>query len=290
VNTPPGSKRHAQYRHSRAQLRKNDPNAFDPFSIDDWVKSSWSEPRTCLGWPTPTDPLPPEEPGAVYPDVPTLVLSGDLDTVTSPEGGVDVASRFPDATFVSVPNTGHVVALADKQGCASAIVLHFVTSGGDPGNTSCVSRRYPPVRVVPRFARTSKGLAPVTQGSKVRSSAADRRVIAGAAFAAADVLTRWWVNYSGYGVGLRGGTFTFKGGPPITFTLRNLAFVKDVSVTGKVIWNRNNGKIRVNVAVDGPGRRDGRLAMRWNDWSSDAQASVTGRIGGRPVALVTRAP
>ena len=87
------------------------------------------------------------------------MLSGDLDSVTSPEGGLDVASRFPNSTFVSVPNVGHVTAMGDKQGCAAGIVQRFVRTGGSTGDTSCVDTDYAPVRAVPEFARTSDGLA-----------------------------------------------------------------------------------------------------------------------------------
>ena len=50
-------------------------------------------------------------------------------------------------------------------------------------------------------------------------------MVAGALFAAADPLTRWWVNYSGSGVGLSGGAFSYRrGADGITFTLTDLGF------------------------------------------------------------------
>ena len=78
TSLPPGDERQQQYRAAVNALRDSDPDDFDPFSIDDWIGTGWTEPRTCIGWPTPTDPIPPELPGTDYPDVPTLVLSGDL--------------------------------------------------------------------------------------------------------------------------------------------------------------------------------------------------------------------
>ena len=38
-----------------------------------------------------------------------------------------------------------------------------------------------------------------------------RRAGTAAAAAVADLMDRWWNNYSGHGVGLRGGTWTYTG-------------------------------------------------------------------------------
>jgi hypothetical protein len=219
-----------------------------------------------------------------------LVLSGDLDSVTSPEGGLDAAGRFPNSTFVSVPNVGHVTALGDRQGCAAGIVEGFIRSGGTVGDTTCVSE-YGPVRPVPRFVRTSVHIDPVHQGSVVKSPSADRRVAAGALYAAGDVMTRWWNNYSGRGVGLAGGTFGYSGGGgEVTFRLDDLEFVRDVAVTGKVVWNRKAGDVRAVLDVNGPGGQDGAITATWNDWGIPAVAKVEGRIGGHRMELDTPAP
>ena len=290
VSLPPGPAREAQYHAAVRTLRQTEPTTFDPFRIDDWIASGWGEAHTCIGWPAPTDPVLPEAPGTTYPDVPTLVLSGDLDSVTSPEGGRIVAERFPDATFVSVPNVGHVSALGDRQDCAAAIVVGFVRGGGTVGDTSCVDSAYAPVRVVPTFARTSSGLAPANQGTTVSSSRADRRVVNAALYTAGDLFSRWWVNYTAAGVGLRGGTFTYTGDDITRFRAHGLKFVRDVAVSGKVRWNRDNGHVRAVLSVDGPGVRDGTLTLTWNDWTNDARATVTGTLGGHPVSLRTQAP
>lgn len=289
VSLPPGPQRRQQFQDALSDVKQNDPNGFNPFRVDDWVASGWTEPRTCIGWPSPTDTLLPEEPGTTYPYVPTLVLSGDLDTVTSPEGGLDVADRFPDAKFVSVPNSGHVVALGDRQGCAAGIVVHFIRTGGTLGDTSCTSE-YVPVRAVPTFSPTSDGLDAARQGKKVQSSVADRRVVAAAMYSASDVPGRWWNNYTGDGVGLHGGTYSYRGSSLVKFQLQKYKLFKDVSVTGRFRWNRDTGAMRANLRVDGPGGRDGRLVGRWNDRDPSARAKVTGSLGGRPVKLATHAP
>lgn len=290
VTLPLGAERRQQYRDAVADVEATDPNGFDPFRADDWIKSGWTEPKTCLDWPAPSDPLPPEPVGADYPEVPTLVLSGDLDTITSPEGGLDVASRFPNSTFVSVPNVGHVTAMGDRPGCVAGIVQRFVRTGGSVGDTSCVDEKYAPIRAVPTFARTSEGLAPAGQGPESLSRS-DRRVVQAALFGAADPITRWYINYSGHGVGLAGGTFTYGGtSSRVVFTLDDIGFVNDVAVTGRVVWDRNSGMTRATVDVDGPGRHDGELRAVWNDQEFDAQATVSGELAGQDVELTTPAP
>ena len=289
VSLPVGGDRNQQYRDAVAEVKSTDPSGFDPFRADDWIDSGWTEPRTCLKWPAPTNPIPPELPGTTYPNVPTLVLSGDLDSVTSPEGGLDAASRFPNSTFVSVPNVGHVTALGDRQGCAAGIVRRFVRTAGTVGDTSCVSE-YPAVRPVPSFVRTSQRLDPARQGTTRKLSRTDRRVVTGALLAAGDVLTRWWVNYSGSGVGLAGGSFRYTGSNKVTFLLRDVGFVRDVRASGQVVWNRDNGKVQATLSVAGPGGHDGRITARWNDWDTPSIAVVRGRVGGQAVDIETPAP
>ncbi len=290
VALPPGPQREAQYRAARKALASNDPDAFDPFRMDDWIKSGWAEARTCLRWPAPTNLVLPEEPGVDYPDLPTLVLSGDLDSVTSPEGGQDVASRFPDATFVSVPNVGHVTALGDRQGCAEGIVRRFLKSGGTVSGTDCVDTAYAPVRTVPVFSRTMAHLQPAKQGSSVKSSSNDRRLVTAALAVAGDLVPRWWNNYTGDGVGLFGGTYSYTGDDVLRFRVKKYGFVRDVKATGTVVWNRDTGVYTVDLDVFGPGRRDGRIKATWNDYDNDAVAKVRGKIHDRPVKLTTRAP
>ncbi|MFI6869507.1 alpha/beta hydrolase [Nocardia sp. NPDC050406] len=97
----------------------------------------------CLGWPATTRNDYASQP---LPDVPVLVLSGDLDAITPDLNGQRAASRFPHARFVSVPNVGHVPDLAPG-GCVTGIVTNFLRTG-DPGATDCV-RTVPPIPVTP---------------------------------------------------------------------------------------------------------------------------------------------
>jgi len=94
------SQRRRQYDQSLEEARENRPDLFAPFTIDEAIASNadFTPLGTCLDWPVPPpaypqgDPLPKHP---VFPTVPTLVLSGDLDSVTSPEDATQAAAQFP---------------------------------------------------------------------------------------------------------------------------------------------------------------------------------------------------
>ncbi len=57
--TAPLAGRPAQYDAAVADLQANDPNAFAPYTIDDWLASPWTEYSSCIGWPSPSQWVPP---------------------------------------------------------------------------------------------------------------------------------------------------------------------------------------------------------------------------------------
>jgi pimeloyl-ACP methyl ester carboxylesterase len=68
----------------------------------------------CLAWPGPSPFYEPAaDPAAEPPDVPVLVVSGELDDVTSPREGREAAALFEDSEFFLAPNAGHVSSLYD---------------------------------------------------------------------------------------------------------------------------------------------------------------------------------
>ena len=81
-------------------------------------------------------------------DVPALVLSGDLDPVTPPAWGEEVASHLKNARHIVVPATGHgVIATA----CGQQLVQRFIdrASAADL-DTSCVNQvKRPPFFLTP---------------------------------------------------------------------------------------------------------------------------------------------
>ncbi len=92
--------------------------------------------------------VPPEYFTPVTSDVPTLMLSGDLDPITPPSWGTTVARTLPHSLHVIAPQTGHGVAAS---GCGIRMVADFLAAGTADGlDTSCVeAMTRPPFFAVP---------------------------------------------------------------------------------------------------------------------------------------------
>ena len=263
------------------------PGTFTPFSASAWTGTDYEGVFACLRWPSPARPDPPDPPGAVYPNVPTLVLNGDLDTITASSGAREVARRFPASTFVEFANSIHVTALADWDLCASRIYARFVRNL-TPGDTSCASE-IGEWNVVPAFAGSVAETDAALRAPGDESTRNDRRLAAAAALTAADVIARWMVNYDGTGVGLRGGRWWYSGYPNVRFRLVNTKLVPGVPVTGTVRWAYEGGASRANVEVKGPGGTTGTLQIAWLK-KPHATATLAGVVGGRKLRATMPAP
>ncbi len=90
-----------------AALAEVDPRAFAPFSARAWSTRTIEASDNCLSWPAVRGAKAPFLPGAPLPDVPVLVLSGDLDANTPSQSGRQAAAQFPRARFVEIRNSGH---------------------------------------------------------------------------------------------------------------------------------------------------------------------------------------
>ena len=283
VSTPPADRRAEAER----RIAAYPPGAFAPFSASAWTGTDYEGVLACLRWPSPQRSDPPDPPGAAYPDVPTLVLNGDLDTITASSGAREVARRFPGATFVEVANSVHVTALADWDLCASRIYVQFVRNL-TPGDTSCAAE-IGEWNVVPAFPSTVEDVDPARRADGDESTRDDRRLAAAAALTAADVIARWMVNLDGTGVGLRGGSWWYGGYPNVRFRLTNVRLVPGVLVTGTVRWAYEGGAASADVQVKGPGGSTGALRIAWLK-RPRATATVTGTIGGRELRATMPAP
>jgi pimeloyl-ACP methyl ester carboxylesterase len=274
----PVADRPTQYAASIRALKRTDPRAFAPFTVHQWVTSNDEDYDSCLRWPVPAHPKPLLPPGHTYPHVPALVLVGDLDSVTSAEGARQVAHSFPNSTFVEVANMTHVTALNDPAGCTEGIVLRFVRTGGSAGNTSCAAD-YPEIHVVDAFA---------VHAAEVPGPPA-RRAAAIAVDTIGDVIARWDNMYGSRGVGLRGGSFTTSAYARRSWTLHRVRWVDDAPVSGRAFVDMQAGTAHANLTIGGVALH-GRLHLSWRTTQPDAQALVTGVLGGRHVRLQLPAP
>lgn len=83
---------------------------FAPLTVREWMYQQGLDlVDSCLGWPPPTAPMEPPVPaGASMPaGLPTLVLAGEYDDITSVAEARQVAGRFPSARLAIVRSRGH---------------------------------------------------------------------------------------------------------------------------------------------------------------------------------------
>ena len=273
-----------QYANALEQARQYRPDLFAPFTVDEGLDSQlYITPLdSCLPWPAPPKGLIPGQPlpsSVHFPAVPTLVLSGDLDSVTSTEDAQQVTEQFPNAVHVVVPNLTHVVAGGDLVGCTSSIVLGFV-QGLTVGDTRCITA-VRPVRTLPRFARLARELAPLEPLPGNKSSDSQRRIAAAALEAVGDVIAQWYATSGTDLRGLRGGTFSYAGtANGYDFTLHDLRWTLDVTVSGTVSWNTNTNVVSAVIDLNASGQATGTLHIHWNDADIQAMASIQGHVDG----------
>ncbi|MEP6884487.1 MAG: alpha/beta hydrolase [Gammaproteobacteria bacterium] len=291
------AQRNRQFANALQDARIHRPDLFAPFTLDEGIDSQvYITPLdSCLPWPVPPKSLSPGAPGAPLPPsarfaaVPTLVLSGDLDSITSVIDANETTAQFPNAVHVVVPNLGHVVADGDFIGCTLGIVQRFVKSLS-PGNTNCV-QKVRPIRTVPKFAARAADLSPLTARSGNQATETQRRIAAAGLEAVGDIIARYYVTYNYVGSGLRGGSFTYAATDVgYDFDLKGVRFTQDVAVSGTVSWNQTNNIITAQVTLKSAGQSVGTLAIRWNDANIDAVASVSGAIQGAALKAERIAP
>ena len=269
--------------------------AFAPFTIHEWVTEPEEEFDACLTWPAPAHPDPPITTPAPYAprNLPVLVLSGDLDSLTTPfEGRQTTADMGPSARWILIHNDTHVNAMDDPVGCASGLVQTFIRNPArlKQMNASCAART-PEVRVVGTFPAK---LSAVTAATALRGNAAGRtgrRLAAAGVAAVGDAVWRWYYGNGIKGWGLRGGTFRFTGdGSRIGIRLRRVRWTSDTRVTGTVRWNQVSGRIRARITVTGPGGIAASVRLRYSDYVPHSKATLSGSYQGRPVVAIMPAP
>jgi pimeloyl-ACP methyl ester carboxylesterase len=279
-----------------ASLAAIPPATVAPWRVAEYADSDFFTYDYCIRWPAPGSPEPAFPTGGRYPDVPTLVLNGELDLRTDVYQAREVAESFPSSTYVEVPNMGHVTALYDVDQCASTIVRRFVRTEAT-GDVSCLAK-VPEHRLVPRFAeRVADAPQAVVASGADRSTAADRRAAWVAVEALGDVVDRWYAIPDITGVGLYGGEFTMDSTSGLPFIsqvwsidLDESRWTRDVAVSGSATVPRAAGTAIASLKVDGPGTAKGELTVTWSTRAAGSQARITGTIGGRAIDVSRPAP
>jgi pimeloyl-ACP methyl ester carboxylesterase len=124
--------KHASEAERRVQfeeaIRAYPKDAFEPFTPREIAYSPGTGYFACLTFPAPTDVYePPVDPETDEPtEAPVLVVSGELDDITTPWEGRKVASFFPDSEWYEARNAGHVDALYYPNGRAGTEIREFL--------------------------------------------------------------------------------------------------------------------------------------------------------------------
>ncbi len=276
-----------------ARREASAPDTYAPFTIAEYRRMplDYAFIDQCAQWPVPRSPpvapVPVDDP---YPEVPVLVLSGDLDNMTPMADGAAAAARFPRAHHVVLANGFHVNALAHSRSeCGARLVRRFIENLST-GDDSCAAE-VPPVRLVPRFARSLAELAPAHAGTGNAAGEAALRVVSATLFTCADVLSRAEDEGAGGGVGLRGGSFASAAGAEgLHITLDEVRWTEDVAVSGVLDWTGRAGTVRGTLHIKGPQGVAGTLEVQWAEDTARPRAAVTGKLGGESVVADSVAP
>jgi len=286
MRLPPAARQQAWQR-AREAMRRSNPRLYAPFTLDEFlgIPLDYAYVPLCQTWPVASpdhragQPVPP---GTGMPRVRALVLTGDLDTITTPAEGDAAAALFPGAERIIVANTGHVTAIGDTYDCASRIVRRFIA--GAPLDASC-ARNVPAEHLTAAFARTLDAVVPARPLPGSRWSARELRVAAAAVDAAGDALARVQVLGLGSGSGLRGGSFRSRtNGDRTIVTLRALKWTGDLPVDGTVTVD---GQGRASASLHAAGMS---LHARWNVVGAGAAAGVDASLGGAVLRASMPAP
>ena len=247
--------------------------------------------RGCLEWPAPKYPDPPF-PAAAHPHIPVLVLDGEFDQATPVADARRVAAAWPDSTYVQVANTGHISAMDDYEGCATAILRRFLTHLA-AGNTSCAAR-IPAVNAVQFPGRLAQ--APPAQALPGnRATAAGRRAAWVASQTVGDAMSRWYdLMFGEDGHGLRGGKFTvpsaYLSHGPLVINFHGDRFVSGLAVSGRAIWNRTTLRVRATLRLTGAAGTSGTITVSFPTNRRHGRATVTGTVGGLRLRARLAAP
>lgn len=246
MSRPAGS-RDAQYLAAVRDGRAANPKLYAPFKVDEFMQSNWWDQESCLDWPASAryPSHPPMPLAGNYSNQPTLILSGDLDLVTTVREGAIVADQFPNSRQIVVASGTHGLTGTD---CVDGLIQAFIQApqavvDGAGGECAAIEA---PVRLVSAFSRTT---------GPMETRIAVARTIA-------DMFNRWRIAPEGdtiSGAGLRGGSWKAVGFDTVQFTLNRVKLFDDLPVSGTVIWDENSD-VHATVTANGD-----RYELTWND-------------------------
>lgn len=286
-----------------AQRAASAPDAYAPFTLAEYRRMplDYAFVDECVMWPAPAPddgPLPLVRADGAYPDVPVLVLSGELDNITTVAEGAEAAAHFARGHQVVLVNSFHVNALPHaRSDCGAQLAQRFLADLS-PGDESC-AQRVPPVRLVPRFARRAHELEPAQPatsnprgGQLVRDDSDEEmlRTVSAVLLTCADVIAHAPEDGQ-QGAGLRGGAYRVsKSGTGHHADLSDVLWTEDVPVSGYITWRARGGPVHCWAVVGPKDGHRGYLDIEWSEAVSEARAQINGQLDARDVHAQAPAP
>ncbi len=126
-------KRQADFDRGLAELPDN---VFGWFSKQGWVDSAWEQVNFCLKYPKPDFSLKLRPPyNGPFPDVPVLMLNGDIDLQTPLEMAEQAKTNWPNSVFLTIKDAAHVTLQTSE--CSVATALSFLENPVLPDPHTC---------------------------------------------------------------------------------------------------------------------------------------------------------
>src|SRR6516225_8096081 len=270
------------------------PDHFAPFSKVAGTSLGVSLEKQCLWWqkPSPSSPVTPSHP--TYPSVPTLVMDGDMDSVVPLEEVLQVSALFPQNTFVTVAEAGHVTAAWTQ--CAATLQSQFFETL-QVGDTRCTETPETVWAALGRFPLIAAHARPaeLDPAGANEIGVHERKVVTVAVATALDAVKRSTLGAIGGGAaggnggGLRAGTFesNVDANGNETTSLKNCSFATDVIVNGTVTWGSDMSLV-ADLTVSGSGTAEGKLHIvgAFEAPGPVGSFKISGQLGGRKVAVL----
>jgi pimeloyl-ACP methyl ester carboxylesterase len=280
--------RHLQWDRELTRRAATNPSLYAPFTLDEYrsMPLDYAFIDECIDWPAPgpDEPrLPLIDTHAPAPDIPVLVISGELDDMTSAADGAAAAAQYAHAQHVVIANGLHVNALPHaRSDCGADLTRAFLRSLENV-DMACAAT-VPPVRLVPVFAQRLRFMPPATAQEGHEAGELALRAVAAALETCEDALSRALFHGPGTQVGLRGGTFLVAVRPAdVQVQLREVRWSEDLAVSGRLVWRGPAETVQARLELHGPDGAQGSLRLLFPPDGMDSAATATGSWQGRPI-------
>jgi pimeloyl-ACP methyl ester carboxylesterase len=271
------------------------PSTYAPFTIDEYRRMplDYAFIDQCMRWPAPPPgaaSLPLVSGSGPYPNLPVLVISGELDNMTSVADGTAAAARFPKAHHVIISNSFHVNALPHARSeCGATLVRRFMENL-ETGDESCATT-VPAIRLLSRFALHVAELQPARASMENSGGEYELRMVTAALLTSEDVIERADANGAGGGIGLRGGSFVAEAASTgYRIQLKSVRWTEDLTVSGHIDWPGRSGTAKANLDLLDTRRAGGKLDLQWSEGVSGGLATARGELDGKDIVADAPVP